>query len=337
VSRESLTEKRELEQDNDKAAQAPAIFIGRVASGDMVMESGEDRDRIAEKEDVIAFEMEGAGIWEEVPCLVVKGVCDYSDCHKNKKWQNFAAATAASATKAILERYVQTDKTRERLVEEAPPQRHWIVPFGRNKDFVGRESILAQLLGRIPPGVDGDDCQRTAIEGLGGVGKTQIALEAAFRVRDEHQDCSVFWVPAVDATSYENTYREIGRQLKVEGFDEDKADVRSLVRTALGHERAGSWLLIVDNADDVELLFGNTETTALCDYLPFNRKGSILFTTRNHEAVVRLDIPERNVIIAAEMSRAEAVELRTISKPSARAKARSLRLHSSLLAKISPV
>jgi tetratricopeptide (TPR) repeat protein len=68
--------------------------------------------------------------------------------------------------------------------------------------------------------------------------------------------------------------------------------------------------LIVDNTDDVELLFGNTETsTALCDYLPFSRKGSILFTTRNHEAVVRLDVPERNVIIAAEMSRAEAVEL----------------------------
>jgi len=310
VSREGLAEKRGLEQDNDKAAQAPAIFIGRVASGDMVMKSGEDRDRIAEKEGVIAFEMEGAGVWEEVPCLVVKGVCDYSDCHKNKKWQNFAAATAASATKAILERYVQADKTRERLVEEAPPQHHWIVPFGRNKDFVGRESILAQLLERIPPGVDEDDCQRTAIEGLGGVGKTQIALEAAFRVRDEHQGYySVFWVPAVDATSFENAYREIGRQLKVEGINEDKADVKSLVKTALGHERAGSWLLIVDNADDVELLFGNTETMALCDYLPFSRKGSILFTTRNHEAVVRLDIPERNVIIAAEMSRAEAVEL----------------------------
>jgi tetratricopeptide (TPR) repeat protein len=309
VLREGLAGKRGLEQDSDKAAQAPAIFIGRVASGDMVMKSGEDRDRIAEKEGVIAFEMEGAGIWEEVPCLVVKGVCDYSDCHKNKKWQNFAAATAASAAKAILERYVQTDKTRERLIEEAPPQRHWIVPFGRNKDFVGRESILAQLLERIPPGADKDDCQRTAIEGLGGVGKTQIALEAAFRVRDEHQDCSVFWVPAVDATSFENAYREIGRQLKVEGIDEDKADVRSLVQTALGHERAGSWLLIVDNADDVELLFGNTETTAPCDYLPFSRKGSILFTTRNHEAVVRLDIIERNVIIAAEMSRAEAIEL----------------------------
>ncbi len=70
----------------------------------------------AKKEKVIAFEMEGAGAWDEVPCIVVKGVCDYADCHKHKGWQNFAAATAAAAVKAILERYVQTDKA----VEVAP-------------------------------------------------------------------------------------------------------------------------------------------------------------------------------------------------------------------------
>jgi nucleoside phosphorylase len=74
------------------------------------MKSGEDRDMLARREGVIAFEMEGAGIWEEVPCIVVKGVCDYADCHKSRKWQNFAAATAASTSKAILERYIQIDK-----------------------------------------------------------------------------------------------------------------------------------------------------------------------------------------------------------------------------------
>ena len=131
---------------------------------------------------------------------------------------------------------------------------HWMVPFGRNKDFVGRELILAQLLKRIPLSVDQDDCQRTTIEGLGGVGKTQIALEAAFRVRNEHLDCSVFWVLAVDAASFENAYREIGRKLKVEGINEEKADVTVLVKAALSREGAGSWLLIVDNADDIELL-----------------------------------------------------------------------------------
>lgn len=130
------------------------------------------------------------------------------------------------------------------------------MPFGRNKDFVGRESILAELLERILPGAEPDDCQRTAIEGLGGVGKTQIALEAAFRVREKHADCSVFWVPAVDVGSFENAYREIGRELKVKGIDEDKADVKALIKAALSRENAGRWLLIVDNADDVELSVG---------------------------------------------------------------------------------
>jgi len=186
------------------------------------------------------------------------------------------------------------------------PKRYWMVPFGRNRDFVGRESILAQLLERIPPGADKDDCQRTAIEGLGGVGKTQIALQAAFRVRDEHPNCSVFWVPAVDATSFENAYREIGRELGVEGIDGAQADVKALVRAALPTKIVGSWLLIIDNADDVDLLVG---ASSLAGYLPFGYNGSILFTTRNHEVAVRLDIPERNIIPTTEMDTAEATML----------------------------
>ncbi|KAL7895128.1 nucleoside phosphorylase domain-containing protein [Trichoderma sp. SZMC 28014] len=109
--REQLDEKRQLEEDMSDEAQEPTVHVGSIASGDIVMKSAEDRDRIAKKEGVIAFEMEGAGIWDELPSIVIKGVCDYADCHKNKRWQNFAAATAASALKAILERYIQTDKS----------------------------------------------------------------------------------------------------------------------------------------------------------------------------------------------------------------------------------
>jgi tetratricopeptide (TPR) repeat protein len=202
-----------------------------------------------------------------------------------------------------------TPQTTELLsVLASSSQRHFFVPFGRNKDFVGRESALAQLLERIPPNADKDDCQWTAIEGLGGVGKTQIALEAAFRVRNEHPDCSVFWVPTVDVTSFENAYRDVGRRLGVAGIDEDNADVKALVKAALSREDAGSWLLIIDNADDVELLFG---PSPLCDRdcLPFSHRGSILFTTRNHEIVRKLDIPKTGVIHMADMSRLEATEL----------------------------
>ncbi|KZL86167.1 phosphorylase superfamily protein [Colletotrichum incanum] len=87
----------------------PQIFIGRIASGDMVMKSGKHRDQIAAAHNVIAFEMEGAGAWDEVPCVVVKGVCDYADSHKNKDSQDYAAATAASVARAMLEWYVVGD------------------------------------------------------------------------------------------------------------------------------------------------------------------------------------------------------------------------------------
>lgn len=94
----------------DDAVYTPEIFIGRIGSGNAVMKSGTDRDRIATQHGIIAFEMEGAGAWDEVPCVVVKGICDYADSHKNKKWQDFAAATAASVARAIVDRYVVDDE-----------------------------------------------------------------------------------------------------------------------------------------------------------------------------------------------------------------------------------
>ncbi|KAK3939475.1 nucleoside phosphorylase domain-containing protein [Diplogelasinospora grovesii] len=290
---------REREQRGPEPL-APLLFFGRIGSGDTVVKSGEDRDRIAKEHCLIAFEMEGAGIWDEIPCIIVKGVCDYADSHKNKRWQDYAAATGASAMKALLERYPKTDETR------SPPRRHFIVPFGRSERFVGRHTILHQLLQRIPPSVHKDNCQRTVIEGLGGVGKTQAALEAAYRVRDEHADCSVFWVPAVDTMSFENAYRKIGQTLGIEGIDDDDADIKTLVKTALGAS-PGSWLMVVDNADDIELVFGSNHSPGLTDYLPFSRNGSLLLTTRNHKVAVRF--AQRSIIALAQMDQTEGVEL----------------------------
>ncbi|KAH0526240.1 hypothetical protein TsFJ059_009590 [Trichoderma semiorbis] len=106
IERRRIKHKLQLEQQGrHKEAQAPAIFLGSIGSGDTVMRSSQDRDRIAEEHDLTAFEMEGAGAWDELPCIVVKGICDYADSHKNKTWQHFAAATAASVMKALLEKY----------------------------------------------------------------------------------------------------------------------------------------------------------------------------------------------------------------------------------------
>lgn len=84
------------------------------------MKSGEDRDRISAEHGIIAFEMEGAGAWDEVPCIVVKGICDYSDSHKNKVWQDYAAAVAAAVGRALLERYACEDGAGSELREKLP-------------------------------------------------------------------------------------------------------------------------------------------------------------------------------------------------------------------------
>ncbi|CAG7925748.1 unnamed protein product [Penicillium olsonii] len=86
------------------------IHFGRIGSGDTVMKSGEDRDRISAEEDVIAFEMEGAGICRHLPCIVVKGVCDYADSHKDKRWQKHTAAVAAACMKSLLEEWATVDE-----------------------------------------------------------------------------------------------------------------------------------------------------------------------------------------------------------------------------------
>jgi nucleoside phosphorylase len=83
----------------------PVVHIGTIACADTVMKSGKHRDKLAEVEGVIGFEMEGAGVWDNLPCVIIKGVCDYADSNKNKSWQNYAAATGAAGAKAFLEHW----------------------------------------------------------------------------------------------------------------------------------------------------------------------------------------------------------------------------------------
>ncbi|OAQ69057.1 kinesin light [Pochonia chlamydosporia 170] len=285
---------------------SPRIHYGNIASGNALIISSEKRNAFYEKYQVLCFEMESAGVMHHNQALVIRGICDYADSHKNKRWQKYAAATAAAYAKEVLLLVPPAETSNRGEPAQIVARCHFLVPFGRNQEFVGRTEILSQLQERIWPGKNKDDCQRTAVEGLGGVGKTQIALEAVYRVHKEHPDCSIFWVPAVDVNTFENAYRDIGRQMKIAGIDEDKADVKQLVKTALSDDSSGSWLLVVDNADDITLLFG---VTRLSDYLPFSRNGSILFTTRNHEAAVKLVVHNSGIVPVLEMDRSEAFDL----------------------------
>ncbi|KAK1242929.1 hypothetical protein MKX08_005741, partial [Trichoderma sp. CBMAI-0020] len=102
---------------NDQA-QKLSIFIGHFGSGDTILNSGTYRDQVAQHHGLLAFEMEGAGIWDELPCIIVKGISNYADGHWNadSNWQHFAAATAAATARALIEWYPKTDRPHPPLV-----------------------------------------------------------------------------------------------------------------------------------------------------------------------------------------------------------------------------
>lgn len=101
--------KSTVTRDPREDGRQAMIYFGQYASGNSVVKSARLRDRLAKEDKVIGFEMEGAGTWEHFPTVLVKSVCDYADSHKSKKWQAFAAATAASCAKAVLEEWHSTD------------------------------------------------------------------------------------------------------------------------------------------------------------------------------------------------------------------------------------
>lgn len=81
---------------------APEIHYGTIASANHLMRHDPTRDKVAKDLGVICFEMEAAGLMNSFPCLVIRGICDYADTHKNKGWQGYAAATAAAFAKELL-------------------------------------------------------------------------------------------------------------------------------------------------------------------------------------------------------------------------------------------
>ncbi|KAF5248714.1 hypothetical protein FANTH_5784 [Fusarium anthophilum] len=91
-----------LEQRLPRLMAEPMIHYGLVASGNRVVKDATSRHRLSRRYGVLCFEMEAAGVMNRADCLVIRGICDYSDAKKNKVWQNYAAAVAAAYTKLLL-------------------------------------------------------------------------------------------------------------------------------------------------------------------------------------------------------------------------------------------
>lgn len=96
------------------------IHYGLIASGNQVIKHGVKRDEISNSlGGALCFEMEAAGLMNEFPCIVIRGICDYADSHKNKQWQEYAAATAAAFAKELLNTTPASQVENIRTAEEA--------------------------------------------------------------------------------------------------------------------------------------------------------------------------------------------------------------------------
>jgi nucleoside phosphorylase len=116
-----------LRPQRTKSEDNPAIYYGLIASGTKLMKDALVRDRLAAAKDVLCFEMEAAGLMNHFPCLVIRGICDYSDSHKNKEWQGYAAMAAAAYTKDLLCRIAPNRVEAEKKISE--------ILSGQSKEF----------------------------------------------------------------------------------------------------------------------------------------------------------------------------------------------------------
>ncbi|KAH9881001.1 hypothetical protein J1614_001494 [Plenodomus biglobosus] len=181
------------------------------------------------------------------------------------------------------------------------------IPFLENRYFVGRHKELRVLQQKLM--VD-QDCQKLSIVGLGGTGKTQVALQFAYSVKEKWPEYSILWVPALSMESFEQACASGAKALGILQAGGGDKDVKELVQQHLSSSQAGRWLLIVDNADDVDIFFGTEQSRGIVDYLPESEMGVLVYTTRTPEIA---ELTRGDVVELGAMDRQDAVAFLTKS------------------------
>ncbi|EHK16959.1 uncharacterized protein TRIVIDRAFT_113898, partial [Trichoderma virens Gv29-8] len=179
-----------------------------------------------------------------------------------------------------------------------------VIPYPPNEDLVRRRGLIDRLDKLLPqtPGF-----HSAALWGLGGSGKTQIALDYAYR-RCDDSNCCVFWVHADSEATFITDYKAIGQKL---GVDEslDGSDLLNAVRSSI--EAQPRWVIILDNADNLKLFGVDREegmNERLSRYIPGGPQGTILWTSRDAHITGTLVGSSRGIEVSS-MTRGEATAL----------------------------
>ncbi|KAK4076999.1 uncharacterized protein Triagg1_3966 [Trichoderma aggressivum f. europaeum] len=160
---------------------------------------------------------------------------------------------------------------------------YYVFPFPPNQDIVRRPGIVTKLDELLSLSKEGRYCS-AALRGLGGSGKTQIALDYAYRRSHEDPACDIFWVHADNETSFAQDYHAVARKL---GLDPKLTGEQLFLAVRHCIELRQKWLLILDNAEDVAC-FGvgaMDHTKSLLKLIPGGPGGTVLWTSRDKQIV----------------------------------------------------
>ncbi|CAD6580011.1 MAG: hypothetical protein ASARMPRED_009324 [Alectoria sarmentosa] len=162
----------------------------------------------------------------------------------------------------------------------------WMVKYDLEEDFVGRHGIMSTIEKQLTEGN-----HRAALAGIGGVGKSRIAIQYSYRHHQLHPDSHIFWVHGGSRSRFETDYRKIARLLDLPGREDPDVEILRLVTEWLSDEANGPWLMILDNADDRDLWLGPPKNTAqtrsafmpLIQHLPRSIARGLLVSTRDRQ------------------------------------------------------
>ncbi|KAL6901455.1 hypothetical protein GGI43DRAFT_357225 [Trichoderma evansii] len=188
----------------------------------------------------------------------------------------------------------------------APAKAVRVIPYLLNEDLVCRKDIIDQLDKLLPP-LPG--FYNAALWGLGGSGKTQIALDYAYR-RCVDDECCVFWVHADSEATFTSDYKVIGKRLGIDEKNIDGLELLDAVRC--GIEARPRWVLILDNADDLRLFGVGRTGESLAKYIPGGSQGTILWTSRDGRITGAL-VGSSRAIEVPSMTKDEATSLLELS------------------------
>ncbi|KAL2839409.1 putative wd40 protein [Aspergillus pseudoustus] len=187
----------------------PAIHYGLIASANQLMKDALIRDRLATEMGVLCFEMEAAGMMNHFPCLVIRGICDYSDSHKNEEWQGYAAMVAAAYAKDLLYRiYPQQVEKEERISEILKPA---INHVAKTLDRIDHTLALDKLLVASEAEYNSytDQYEEECLQGT----RTELLRQIMEWPTSPNQK-SIFWLNGMAGTGKSTISRTVAKSLR---------------------------------------------------------------------------------------------------------------------------